>query len=257
MSDIFLVDTHAHICDPVFDIDRAEVLERARAAGLHAIVAVSENLKDAEINLRLAQQYRILLPGAGLAPSLADFAQAERVISFIRKEYRKIRAIGEVGLDYWRARDEEGRLVQREVFELFIECALELDLPLNVHSRSAGRQVIELLLKKGAKKVQLHAFDGRASSALPAVEAGFFFSIPPSVVRSAQKQKLIRSLPLGSLLIETDSPVLGPTAEKRNEPANATVSVDAIARIKGVEKGEILQAASRNAKRLYSIIPES
>jgi len=257
MSDIFLVDTHAHICDPVFDIDRAEVLERARAAGLRAIVAVSENLKDGEINLRLAQQHPILLPGAGLSPSLADIAEAQSVISFIRRERRKIWAIGEVGLDYWCARDEDGRMVQREVFELFIECALELDLPLNVHSRSAGRQVIELLLKKGAKKVQLHAFDGRASSALPAVEAGFFFSIPPSVVRSAQKQKLVRRLPLGSLLIETDSPVLGPTAGERNEPANTNVSVEEIARIKGVERGEILQAASRNVKRLYGINPEN
>ncbi len=107
--------------------------------------------------------------------------------------------------------------------------ALELDLPLNVHSRATGRRTIELLLGRGARRVQLHAFDGRAATAEPAVEAGYFFSVPPSIARSRQKQKLVRRLPLDRLLVETDSPVLGPEPEERNEPLNATVSVREIA----------------------------
>ena len=98
----------------------------------------------------------------------------------------------------------------RGIFSGFIDLALELDLPLNVHSRSAGRHTVRLLLERGARKVLLHAFDGKASSALAAVEAGYFFSIPPSVVRSRQKQKLLKQLPVSCLLVETDSPVLGP-----------------------------------------------
>ena len=82
--------------------------------------------------------------------------------------------------------------------------------------------------------MQLHAFDGKASAALPAVEAGYFFSIPPSVVRSRQKQKLVKQLPLTCLLVETDSPVLGPEPGVRNEPANLPLAIRAIAEIKSL-----------------------
>ena len=99
--------------------------------------------------------------------------------------------------------------------------------------------------------MQLHAFDGRAARALPGVEAGYFFSIPPSVVRSAQKQKLVRSLPLDSLLVETDSPVLGPRGDERNEPANAGVSVAAIAELKGLSPEQVAAVVTTNTRRLY------
>jgi TatD DNase family protein len=116
-------------------------------------------------------------------------------------------AIGEVGLDYWVIKNESKKQLQRDIFSSFIDLSREVDLPLNVHSRSAGRHAIALLRERGASRVQLHAFDGKAASALPAVEAGYFFSIPPSVVRSPQKQKLVKRLPLSCLIVETDSPV--------------------------------------------------
>jgi TatD DNase family protein len=99
--------------------------------------------------------------------------------------------------------------------------------------------------------VQLHAFDGRSSAAQPAVEAGFFFSIPPSIARSGQKQKLVRQLPLSCLLAETDSPVLGPFAQERNEPANAVLSIQWIAAIKGISEQQVAEAVSENTRRLY------
>src|SRR5512136_1550477 len=96
-----LVDTHAHLCDAVFDADRAEVLERARAAGVSAIIAVSEALADVHRNLELAANHPLLRPAAGLYPTHLDFAQAEALIALIRKEQGKLWAIGEVGLDHW------------------------------------------------------------------------------------------------------------------------------------------------------------
>jgi TatD DNase family protein len=97
----------------------------------------------------------------------------------------------------------------------------------------------------------MHAFDGKAGAALPAVEAGYFFSIPPSVVRSRQKQKLVKRLPLSCLLIETDSPVLGPTPDERNEPANIRQSIKAIAELKDVSEEEVIVAVCENTERLY------
>ncbi len=247
-----LTDCHAHLCDGSFAEDLDEALGRARDAGVEAVVAVGETRADAERNLELAEAYPgVVRPAAGLYPTHLDPAEAERVAGLIRRERPRLAGIGEVGLDRWKVRDERGLAVQREIFAFFIDLSIELDLPLNVHSRSAGRHAIDLLRQRGAKRVQLHAFDGRAARAEPAVEAGYFFSAPPSVVRSPQKRKLVRRLPLSCLLLETDSPVLGPERDQRNEPANAVVSLAAIAEIKGLPVSDVAAAVRENTTRLY------
>lgn len=246
-----LTDTHTHLCDPVFDPDRSEVLRRAADAGIESIIAVAENLSDAKRNLELAEYYPILKPAAGLYPAILDQAQAGEMLDFIREKQDKLVAIGEVGLDHWVVKEGSEKALQRQIFKNFINLAEDLNLPVNVHSRSAGRQAVALLLECGASKVQLHAFDGKASAALPAVEAGYFFSIVPSVVRSRQKQKLVKRLPLSCLLVETDSPVLGPSADERNEPANVTISIKAIAELKDVDEAEVIEAIRENTQKLY------
>ena len=252
---MYVIDTHTHLCDPVFDPDREQVLYRAEAAGVRSVITVAEDLTDAKRNLELAAQYPQLKAAAGLYPTHLDLEAAETMMAFIRKEREKLLAIGEVGLDYWVVKEEQEKELQREIFSRFIALSLELGMPLNVHSRSAGRHVVSLLLERGAQKVQLHAFDGKASAALPAVEAGFCFSVPPSIVRSRQKQKLVKQLPLSCLLLETDSPVLGPVPGERNEPANAAGVVTAIAELKGIEREQVLETVFQNTCQLYGLRP--
>ncbi|MGD8703216.1 MAG: TatD family hydrolase [Desulfosarcina sp.] len=246
-----LVDSHAHICDPGFDDDRPDVLARAQRAGVEAIVAVGETLADARKNVALAHAYPILKAAAGLYPTILDHDQADELVAFIRQHRSRLVAIGEVGLDYWKAKDDSQKAVQREIFKRFIDLSLELNLPLNVHSRSAGRHAVALLLECGARRVQMHAYDGKAASVLPAVEAGFYFSVPPSISRSRQKQKLIKQLPLACLLVETDSPVLGPDPQARNEPSNLCLSIQAIAQIKALHPQAVTEAVAENAFHLY------
>ncbi len=247
-----MIDTHAHLCDPAFAKDLGEVLVRARAAGVEAVVAVGESLADAARNLELAAAHPDLVrPGAGLFPTRLDAAEGEALLAWIRAHRGSLVAIGEVGLDHWRVEDGPQRDLQRELFLRFVDLAAELDLPLNVHSRAAGRATIELLLQRGARRVQLHAFDGRAAIALPAAEAGYFFSVPPSIVRSAQKQKLVRRLPVERLLLETDSPVLGVDAHERNEPDQVTVSLASIAELKGLAPGAVREIVAANTRALY------
>ncbi len=248
-----LIDTHAHLCDPVFDPDREQVLKKAEAAGIAAVIAVSENLEDAGKNVQLADRHSMIRPAAGLYPTILDPELANQMCEFIRNHRSRLAAIGEVGLDYWMVKDETDREVQRDIFRRFIQLSKELDLPLNVHSRSAGRHAVAVLLEASACRVQLHAFDGKFGAALPALEAGFYFSIPPSIIRSEQKQKLAKKLPLSSLLLETDSPVLGPAPHERNEPANAIIVVKAIAELKGVSETEVTEAVGENARKLYRI----
>jgi TatD DNase family protein len=248
---VSLVDTHAHLCSPEFAQDLEEVLARAQAAGVGAVIAVGETPGDAARNLELAEQYPLIRAAAGLYPTILSAQQAEEMHGFIRRHRSRLAAIGEVGLDHWAVKEEKDQGLQKEIFKSFIRLAREMDLPLNVHSRSAGRHAIGLLLESGSARVQLHAFDGRASAALPAAEAGYYFSIPPSVVRSRQKQKLVKLLPLSSLLVETDSPVLGPEPTVRNEPANLTLALKTIAEIKGFPEHQVREAVAANTARLY------
>jgi TatD DNase family protein len=248
---MFLVDTHAHLCDPVFDADRDSVLEKAQAAGISAIIAVGEDLADAEKNLHLGARHPMIRPAAGLYPTHLDLDQASRMIEFIRTHKSRLASVGEVGLDYWLVKNEPHREIQREIFRSFINLSKELSLPLNVHSRSAGRHAVAILLEAGAVRVQLHAFDGKLSAAMPAIEAGYFFSMPPSIVRSEQKRKLAKNLPLSSLLIETDSPVLGPAPQERNEPANARIALKAIAELRGITEEAAAEIIAENTRRLY------
>ena len=246
-----IIDTHAHLADAEFDNDLPEVLERARKVGVRAVVTVCEVFEDAHKILQLAELHPEIKPAAGLYPTILNIEKCEKIENFIRNNYRRLFAVGEVGLDYWKVKDEDERALQREIFARMIALSLETSLPLNVHSRSAGRYAISLLLEKGAEKVQLHAFDGKASSAMPAVEAGYFFSIPPSIIRSIQKQKLVRQLPLEHLLVETDSPVLGPEKSERNEPANALISLKAVADLKGISVDDMKDVVFENTIRLY------
>ena len=246
-----LIDTHTHLGDPVFDEDRAEVLGRARRAGVQSVIVVTETFGEVDRNLALAQEHPELRLGFGLYPTYLDLDQAERFVDAIRAHRDRLVAIGEVGLDRWKVKDEDDRRRQRDLFGRFIDLAREVDLPVNVHSRSAGHYAIDLLVEMRAPRVQMHAFDGKVGHALRGIEAGFFFSVPPSVVRSAQKQKLVRALPLERLLLETDSPVLGPSREERNEPAHVVVALTAIAELKDLEVARVRDQIYENTVQLY------
>lgn len=246
-----LFDAHAHLGSAEFAEDLPAVLTRAEAAGVCGIVTVGETLEEAERILSLADRHPLMKPAAGLYPTILDLAAAESMAALVRRCAGRLAALGEVGLDHWAVKDEAGWKMQEEILARFVALSNELDLPLNVHSRSAGRHTIAFLRERGARRVLLHAFDGKAGAAAGAVEAGYFFSIPPSVVRSPQKQKLVRYLPLECLLLETDSPVLGPDPGVRNEPMNVVIACRAVADLKDVPPEEVARITTENARRLF------
>ncbi|MBF0193421.1 MAG: TatD family hydrolase [Magnetococcales bacterium] len=246
-----LIDTHAHLCDERFNIDRDLVIQRAFKAGVIGIILVAETIEDAQLNSQIAQNEKRLHLAAGLYPGYADITKAEEMVSFIRKNSENLLAIGEVGLDFQLARQENERSIQIEVLKQFISLSLELNLPLNVHSRAAAKESVDTLLKYGAKKVQLHAYHGKHKIALQAVEANFFFSVPTSIVRSPQMQDLFKKIPLSHLMLESDSPVLGPEVAVRNEPCNIAKSIPIIADLKGLPTNKVAEKLYNNSVSFY------
>jgi TatD DNase family protein len=220
------------------------------------VLAVGEGADD---NLRVLEASRgaaPVFPCLGLHPDRFENPCLDTVTAQIRRHAGEIVAIGEVGLDYWRAREEPGRAVQREVLSALVGLAAELDLTLNVHSRSAGHHTLALLEDRGAGRVHMHAYDGKAHPACLAAERGVFFSIPPSVLRSPQKQKLVKRLPLEQMLLESDAPVLGPVAGERNEPANLRLSLEYVATARGVPEAELDGILEANTLRAYPRLRE-
>ena len=243
------IDVHCHLEDPAFDSTRDEVLARARDAGVGAVVTSGLGLEAALKTLGISDN-KFVYATLGIAPY--ELTGYEQVNQLIMRERARIVGIGEVGLDYYYGSAED-RAKQVEVFTRFVRLARELGLPLIVHSRSAGRQALDILFEEQAELVVMHAFDGRSSYALKAVEKGFFFSIPPSVVRSRQKQKLVKALPLESLLLESDAPVLGPDPQRVNEPKNIFLSARAVAEMKHLPEDEVIDCTSRLSRDLFRL----
>ena len=250
-----LFDTHCHLGSEEFDADRAEVIERARAAGVAAALVVAEDRADCDRVLEAAERHPgFVVPALGVHPDrapLVDDAEVEAVIALARTESARLGAIGEVGLDWRPCWDEAARGRQVEVLQAFVALAEELELPLTVHSRSAGRHAISALREAGARAACLHAFDGRPAHAERGAAAGFLFSIPPSIARSEGKRKLARRLPPEALLLESDSPVLGPDREARNEPANLRVALAEIALERGESEESLAARLAENTRRLF------
>lgn len=266
MEPTILIDTHAHLSSSEFSNDFPEVLERAQRAGVSGIVVVSEDVEDARDVLALCRKHSTcLFAGCGLHPGyvsrLTD-EEADKQCSIMEElleaHSTEIAAVGEIGLDFSPRVLSSGpgdvRERQARVFRRLLNAAVRLNLPASVHSRSAGRHVLDVVANVPGAVVCMHAFDGRAvyaERALTDHPDRIFFSIPPSVVRTNSLRKLIARIRLERLLLESDAPVLGPTAEERNEPANAYRSLETIAAVKGMHVGEVSRVLLGNAMQVF------
>lgn len=255
------VDSHAHLADEAFDPDRAEVMDRARAAGCRAIVCIGATIRDASRARDLAGAH----PGfvaftIGVHPHEAASFEGPRDADAIREGVRGgAVAIGECGLDYHY--DNAPRDVQRRVFANQIQLAGETDRPLVVHTRDAESDTIAAVrdAERAGVRGVLHCFSGGPALAEAALEAGWYVSFSGIVTfRKWDQDALIRTIPDDRILVESDAPYLAPVPYrgKRNEPAHVARVVERVAEARGVDAGTLGGLAVANAARCFGLVLE-
>jgi TatD DNase family protein len=257
------VDSHAHIDGEAFDADRAEVIERARAAGVRAILMVGTgdpHAGELERAVETAEKFEGVYAAAGVHPhdaKLFDDAAAERLSKLVRASSRVV-AWGEIGLDYHY--DNSPRDVQREVFRRQLRLAREANLPVIIHSREADEDTIEILESewRGASRAGvLHCFGGGAWMAKSALALGFYVSFAGTVTfKNAEGLRdVARTVPLDRLLVETDCPFLAPVPlrGRRNEPAFVVETARRLAELRETTLEEIGRVTTENFSRLFGV----
>lgn len=252
-----MIDTHAHLNDQAFDLDRPEVLQRARLKGIEKIIDVSENLKSAENSLRLFEKETDVWSTVGFHPHLAASISDQDLLKFrVLLKNQKVVAIGEIGLDYYY--EKQPRNIQKEVFDQMLSLALETDLPVIIHNRDSDEDLIEILsreLNRGLRGL-IHCYTGSLEAARVLLEFGFFISFSGIITfKNAESLRdVVREIPLDRILVETDAPYLTPVPMrgKRNEPAYVLHTAEAVARIKGLDLKEFQETVMGNAKKLFT-----
>jgi len=262
---MILVDDHCHLTHEFYKNDLDQVLERARKAGVVAIICSGVNAPTNREVLALAKKYAPLVRcSLGFHPvDAVNKSEGETGLSkqegmfdlnaelaFIKKNKNYIAAIGEVGLDYHWIKDKVVQDAEKKNFLAAIKLAEEIKKPIIVHTRDAEADAVEMLASSSVKNVVLHCFTGRKSVVKRTIDLGYYFSIP-AIIEKLQHFKMIAEMAsINQLLSETDGPWLSPTGE-RNEPANVVYTVRNIAKIKGFNEEEVANNIWLNFQRVF------
>lgn len=263
-----LTDTHSHIYAEEFDTDRDEAIARAEAAGVGLILlpAIDKESYERQEELALSRPdlFRQMM---GLHPTSIGTGYEDDLGLVNKKLFanpEKYVGVGEVGLDfYW---DTTYRIQQIDALEQQIGWSEELDKPLVLHLRSgkdgdnndAYAEVFRLLERHGSSSYKgiMHCFSGSLSDAQKAVEMGFLIGIGGVVTyKKALLAEIVQSLPLESIVLETDSPYLAPVPYRcrRNESAYVTLVAQKVAELKGCSADTVADITTENAKKLFNL----
>lgn len=259
------IDSHAHLDVTNYDADRAEVIARARAAGVELMLEIAGSdigKGSLEPGLKLAEEHDFIYAAVGLHPHeavLYDDELEKNLVEF--SQHAKVIGWGEIGLDYYY--DNSPRDVQQQVFRRQLELATERKLPVIIHTRDAEDDTISMLQKTWAEAGGIdiggiiHCFTGTHKLADAAIEMGFHISFSGVVTfKTAEDlRRVAESVPMEKLLIETDCPFLAPVPHrgKRNEPAFVIETAKKLAELKQTSLEEIGRQTSSNFRRLFNL----
>lgn len=256
------IDTHTHLDDPRFELDREAVLSRAQEAGVERLVTIGCDLTTSQAAVALAERYPFVYAAVGVHPHEAKQIGDDWYSQFRRlARHPKVVAYGEIGLDYHY--NHSPPHLQRARFREQIGLARELGLPLVIHTREAQEDTLTILKEEKASEVGgvFHCFTGEARLAKAALDLGFFLSFAGVITfqNAAALRDLVKTVPMDRILIETDCPYLTPVPHrgKRNEPAYVRLVAEKLAELKSVGEPMRVEEIGRitldNARRLFKI----
>ena len=254
-----IFETHAHYDDEKFDTDRVELLSSMKEAGIGHVINVGANMKGTRESIHLAHEYDFIFAAAGVHPDDAP-RMTEADIEELRKYGAdpKVVAIGEIGPDYYWEKDPAIREKQIYWWKRQMDLALELDLPVIIHSRDAAEITMEVMKEYATKGIRavIHCYSYSAEMAKEFVKMGYYIGVGGPVTRYKDVQETVKITPINKIVIETDSPVLPPEPfekHSRNNSLYLKYIVNKIAEIKGLSEDEVVRYTTENACKIYGI----
>lgn len=256
-----LFDSHSHLNDEKFDNDRDKVIEEIYNSGVTNFITAGYDVESSKKAIEIANKYDFIYTTAGISPN--DIPQNEEElwkqleeIKDLAKKYKKVIAIGEIGLDYyWNTDNKE---LQKKAFIEEIKLANEVDLPIVIHTREAIMDTIQILKENNVKnKGVFHCCPQNRELIKEGLKLGFYISFagPITFKNSKNSDEMINLVPNDKILIETDSPYLAPEPFRgtRNTPINVRYVAEKIASSKQISIEEVQKITEENAKRVFNI----
>lgn len=254
-----LIDTHCHLDMSAYTTDLDKVLERAFSQHLKRIITVGIDLTSSKNGIELARKHKQVFATIGIHPHDVDLLQEEDylVLEKIYKDHNKhIVGFGEIGLDYYKNYSDPAK--QRHHFRRQLDMAHEVKLPVIIHNREAGDDILKILCQ--AKPLDhggiMHCFSGDYAYACKILDLGMLISIPGIVTfkNSIALQDVARKIPLTSMVLETDGPFLAPQLfrGKRNEPAYLQHTAMKIAELRQIDVNLVAKQTTANAEKLFT-----
>lgn len=251
------IDTHAHYDAEEFDADRDELLTRLFAESVDSIITMGCSLKSSAAALKLAEKYERMYAAVGIHPEDCENLPDD-YISQIKTlaANKKVRAIGEIGLDYHY--DGFSREKQIACFKEQLKLAQELDFPVVIHSRDATKDTLDILAEYRPRGV-VHCFSGSAETAREILRFGLMISFT-GVLTFKNAKKAVEAcevIPLDRIMLETDCPYMSPVPHRgeRCDSSMVRFTAEKLAQIKGISTDEAILACNRNAIEFFGLTP--
>ena len=251
-----IFDTHSHYADHAFDEDREQVLAELPDKGVELVMLAASDMRDSLANSELAAKYGYVYASAGIHPESVDDTPADYLdrLREIIASNPKVKAVGEIGLDYhYENYDREKQIL---FFRQQLELAAELDMPVIVHSRNATEDTIEILKEYRPRGV-VHCFSGSAETAKEVIKLGMYIGFTGVLTfKNAKKAlKALAEVPMDRLLLETDCPYMAPEPfrGRRSDSSMIAYTAAKAAEVKGLPVEELIDITCRNGMKMYGI----